>query len=226
MKSEDEVENFFKVIDSRNINDEKKYFCKQAFEGCIPFGFWNVLYKKINHNKDIFENIIIKYVAKLNIALRKGYGLIFVGDNGTGKTHFSCYILSAAIKKGRTVYYTTLPELENNLKRGFNEWNINKRLNYFLSSDFVVIDEIGKELVGKKRSDGYYITCQFERILKKRFDDNMPTILISNLSAGDLMQTYGSSIESILNGKYRLVQFETGDYRDKISKRMDEEMGY
>jgi DNA replication protein DnaC len=225
MRTEKEVEKFFESVNSRNLNSEKKYFYKQAYEGCLPFGFFNVLHKKITHNKEIFENIVVRYVQKIDVVLKNGYGLIFTGDNGTGKTHFVSYILSSAIKKRRTVYYTTLPELENNLKRGFSEWDINKRLDYFLSSDFLAIDEVGKELVGKRRADNY-INCQFERILKKRFDDNMPTILVSNLSASDMCKTYGSSVESILNGKYRFVQFETGDYRAKLSKRMGDEMGY
>ncbi len=194
-----------------------------AYRSCIPKDFWNIKKKDITHNKDIFKNIVLKYVKNLKTAMNNGYGLLFLGDNGVGKTYFISYTLMRAIKKGRTVYYTTMPQLEYNLKRSWNDPKISKRLNWYLTSDFVAIDEFGKENVNSRDK---YMSVQAERILKQRCDDSLPMLLATNAAYEDLNAIYGSTVGSVLIGKYQLVAMKPGDFRKEVAKSMAEEMGY
>jgi len=67
---------------------------------------------------------------------------------------------------------------------------------------------------------------QVERLLKQRFDDAMPTLIATNMNQEDLYRTYGTTIGSIMIGKYKAVVLKSGDYREKLADRMDKEMGY
>lgn len=227
MRSKGELEEYIKKVRIKNIDEEKRMFSIQAYEGCIPLEFWNIKKESVKHNTEVFEKIILKYCKKINVAHKRGYSLCLLGNNGVGKTYFISYILSRAIKKGRTVYYTTLPELEHNIKRGFDDREVSRRLEMLLTSDFLAIDEMGKEQRSKKnKTSATFMDTQVERILKKRFDDSAPVLLGTNLSADDLVRVYGSSVASILRGKYQLAQLDGGDYRAVLARRMSKEMGF
>ena len=79
MRNQDEVIEFENSIKGKKFSDEKKYFYVSAFEGCIPFKFWDVQKKQIDHNKQVFKKIILKYCKNVNTALQKGYGLVLIG---------------------------------------------------------------------------------------------------------------------------------------------------
>jgi DNA replication protein DnaC len=226
MRSEFEIEEYKKRIETKQISETKKYFFIEAYEGCIPLDFWNIKKEEVEHNCEIFREVILKYCKKFKTTHRRGYGIILFGDNGEGKSFFLSYILTRAIKKGKTVYYTTLPQLDHNIKRGFRDHKIAERIEMMLTSDYLAIDEIGKEQKGdKKKIAPIYSDTQFERILKRRFDDGMPTLLGSNLNYEDLIGMYGSTVESVIKGKYTMAELNEGDYRAILATRMRKEMG-
>jgi DNA replication protein DnaC len=192
-----------------------------AYEACIPRDFWNIKEEKITHNRSQFELLIKPYVVNLNKALKNGYGMLFTGDNGVGKTFFMSYILCEAIKKGRTAYFTNMPDLDYNIKRGFNDKHIEERLRYMLTSDFVAIDEMGKE---RFKKDPKYMDAQVERIMKKRIDDSLPMLLATNMSELLMKEVYGSTVSSMLTGKFKTVIMQPGDLREHIAERMEQEI--
>ena len=195
----------------------------QAFEACVPKDFQNIKPGDVKHNVDVFKGIVLKYVEKLNIAIKKGYSLAFLGANGAGKTYFMSYILMEAIRRGRTAYYTTIPQLEFDLKRGWKDKALEQRLEWLLTSDFLALDEAGVERKMRKDNE---IAVHIERILKQRCDDNAPVLLSTNLSYKSLLSVYGSAVGSVIDGKFEKVIMESGDYRKKIARKMKKEMGY
>lgn len=194
-----------------------------AYEGCIPQDFWWTMDDDVTNNRAVFDQTIVPYVAKIKTALRNGYGLLFLGDNGVGKTYFISYILMEAIRKGRTVYFTTMPDLDYNIKRGFKNGVVEERLRYMLTSDFMAIDELGKE---RAKADNTFMDAQVERIMKRRLDDSYPMLLATNMDADSLDKAYGPTVASMLTGKFQAVMMEPGDFRSSLQKRMVKEMGY
>jgi DNA replication protein DnaC len=197
----------------------------QQYEACIPKDFWNVDPKGIDHNKRVFKEVIQKYVDGIHVALMKGYGFALLGSNGVGKTYFISYVLSEAIKNGRTAYYTTMPQLAHNIKSGFDDVEARKRLEWYLTSDFLAIDELGKEKFHKKEQKTF-IDTEIERLMKNRCDDALPVILAANMNHDQLFSSYGATIGSIIMGKMKMATMKDGDYRVKMSKSMNAEMGY
>jgi DNA replication protein DnaC len=133
------------TADQLGEDDPRVGYRVACFEACIPRTFWNVSSADITYNVQVFSSVVVRYRKRLRRALREGYSLLFVGDNGVGKTMFSSYLLTQAIKRGFTAYYTTLTRLDADIKRGFRDKEADQRLQLMLESDFVAIDEVGKE---------------------------------------------------------------------------------
>lgn len=237
MRTQQEVENFRAaafmkyVMKCRNCKGDdfsckcrsKQEWAVSAYEACIPQDFWWSKKEDVTHNVDVFQDIVLPYVKNLKIALRKGYGLLLLGDNGVGKSYFISYILMSAIKAGRTAYYTTMPVLEKDLKKGFRNEELADRLEWLMTSDFVAIDELGKERV-KNSND--FMDGQVESFLKTRLDDNMPMIIAANMDVNSLEKAYGPTVASMMSGKFQIATLTPGDFRKKIRKKMIKEMGY
>jgi DNA replication protein DnaC len=147
---------------------------------------------------------------------------LFHGDNGVGKTMFMAYVLTQMIRRGNTAYYTTLAQLDVDIKRGFKVADAETRLDELLSSDFVAIDEIGKE---HYRADSY-LNTRLELLMKQRYDDGEPLLMGTNLDFRTLSDMYGASMTSMWEGKYQQVLLESGDFRRSIPARMRKDMGF
>lgn len=212
-------------LDSDCICVRKYQFEIEAYEACIPQDFWYTKTSDVTVNTENFKKYVKKYVVKLGVAHRKGYGLVFTGSNGVGKTTFLSYIGANAIRKGRTSYYSTVPELDHDLKKGFDDTHAKFRLEVMLTSDFLLLDEMNKETFKDIEKPTWFKT-QLERILKKRFDENKPVLMATNATPSQLIATYGPTFASMLSGKYRVVVMTPGDIRPMLSKKMLKEMDY
>ena len=195
----------------------------RMYEACIPMDFWDFEPEHVEGNVEQFKSIVQPYMSKMGTALNRGYGLMLLGDNCVGKTLFNCIVLKhAVLRRGFSAYYTTMLDLDHNIKRGFNKPHLQDRLDWYLTSDFLAIDELGKE---QFKSGDSFMRTQVERILKRRFEDSMPTLIGTNASMDELEQIYGATLSSILVGKYTLVQMDPGDFRERMAAKMRRDMG-
>lgn len=222
MRTHDEVEDF-KVRTKKDGDTFTRAKHVSLYRACVPRDFWDVRPDDVAHNVEAFRSYVVPYCTRLDRARASGYGLFFEGDNGVGKTMFLSYVLGYAVERGYLAYYTTVLDLDFDLKRGFGDREIMGRMDQLLDSDFLALDELSKE---QFRSGDSWIRTQVERVLKRRHDNNMPTLVASNASAKKVGQAYGATVASVLAGKYQHVVFDAGDYRDRLRSRMREDMGY
>jgi DNA replication protein DnaC len=222
MKSEQAVEEFEARI--KGSGDEHNQRAVLLYEACVPMSFWEVVQSDVEHNRDLFESSVLQYCEKLHMARTRGYSLLCMGSNGTGKTLFISYILKQVIEYGYTAYYTTVLDYDHNIRLGMNNSEVASRLEWMLGSDFLAFDELIKE---RYKDGDNWMRLEIERILKYRNDNNLPTLVGTNASLEEIGDAYGASICSVLNGgKYKHLLFSPGDYRQKQRKQMEEEMGY
>lgn len=196
----------------------------KAYEACVPRDFWKVKASDVTGNVEVFKGLVVPYTERLKTAWSKGYGLLMTGNNGVGKTMFLSFVLMQIIRRTRySVYYTTLLRLDHDIKRGFNDTEAARRLQWMLGSDFLAIDEMGKE---RFREGDTFMRSQIERILKDRYDEGMPTLIATNADRKEIGEFYGASVASILEGKYKPVPLSPGDFRKRMAERMEKEMGF
>lgn len=223
MRSAREVEQFAsQLAEDDKTPDEAVNYYVGCYEACVPKKFWDVSSEKISHNKAVFNKIVLKYCSHRRKAMRNGWGLIFTGDNGVGKTMFMSFILTQMIKRGCSVYYTTIAGLDKDIKSGFNDPEAARRLDWLLDSNFIAIDELGKEHF---KADSF-LNMRLEQLLKQRCDDNDPVLLASNLSYNVLCEVYGPSMSSIFDGQYAKASMQPSDFRKIVAENMKRDLGF
>lgn len=129
-----------------------------------------------------------------------GYGLLFLGSCGTGKTHLACSIVAALIANHQFLFpkYYRTSEIFSAVRKSYvpgSQTSEDEVLNYFSGIELLVIDEVGVQ----KGSDA-------ERrilfsILDTRMTSNKPTILLSNLSAEGLCSLLGDRLYDRVRSK-------------------------
>jgi primosomal protein DnaI len=111
--------------------------------------------KKFISDKNEFEQksqLVENFLAKMDSKNPQQKGVYLVGPMGVGKTNLLKFLtLIAATKYQKTVAFTTVTELTNKLKQGFddNSINVNKFLDELKIVDLLVLDDLGSEQVTK-----------------------------------------------------------------------------
>jgi len=106
--------------------------------------------------------------------------LFFTGGNGTGKTHLAMCLA----KDGAT--YRRLPDIFREVRMNFEREE--EVIEYYGESDLLVIDEIGRQ----KFSD-FELNLFFE-IIDRRWNNMLPTTIITNLTVDEFGEYYSTAI--------------------------------
>jgi DNA replication protein DnaC len=244
MRSEDEIKSYAGSRAARMLRCQKcqggSLSCEcrlsydldlRLFESCVPSDFWYSKREDVQHNVDVFSDVIEPYVKRVPIAHKVGAGLFLYGANGCGKTMFLSWILVRILRSALfSCYYTTMPNLTAMVKKTWNDRSgqMARHLETMIvTSDFVVFDELGKERAGSGDS---FTRVELERFLKARFDAGRATLYASNAAPSSLgvdpeSGGYGQTIMSMIEGRSQVVPMEAGDFRkgrmrDDVARQM------
>lgn len=163
--------------------------------------------KEIKKGVEFFAN---DYVEKTLMFLEqsprnKVQNLLLMGEPGRGKTHLSCAMAKEYIKQGKTVHFTTMLNLVNDVLN--KEINIRKIVE---TVDLLVIDEMGYEY----HTDTKWALKQIKELFRIRYNKHLPIIATTNFYPSELNELYDKSLMSILNGSFFFVLAESeSDYR-------------
>lgn len=130
-------------------------------------------------------------------AKASGYGLIFYGNPGTGKTHLATAIIQWLLPDVSAVY-TRVSDIIGYIRTG---WRAESPVSAFEASrrfvdiDLLVIDELGVQAGSISEQ-----TLLFE-VIDARLSENRPTIFLSNLSPTDLVGVIGERLVDRIKGK-------------------------
>ncbi len=162
-----------------------------------------------------------QYVGHWNEYGPKGYGFLFHGASGLGKTHLACALLQELQKRHEVQgLYVTTYELIADQKKRFDKarrendtQDGNTLMELCLEADFLILDEVGLE-----RGTEFELDL-IQTLLIRRFDHLKPTVMVSNLSfktknsRGKTLGVYlGQRITDRLRQFCRMFEFE-GDSR-------------
>lgn len=170
----------------------------------------------ISDNKDNAQalNISKQYAKMFRSRLETGGGLIFCGKPGTGKTHLSCAIANHVMRELRlSVLFTSVLKLTRQVKETYSrDSNKTEReaIDLFSVPSLLIIDEVGVQYGSDAEKQ-----ILFE-VVNNRYEEMLPTILISNLTLKELKDFIGDRvIDRMREGGGALVSFDWNSHRGR-----------
>lgn len=140
--------------------------------------------------------------------------LLLYGNTGVGKTFLTNCIAKELLDRSHTVVYLTSLKLFDILEaykfdRDISQTEKNATLSYILSSDLLIIDDLGTEL------NNSFTSSQLYHCIDTRLTNHRSTIISTNLSFDDLREQYSERIFSRITSNYTLLKITGDDIRLK-----------
>ena len=138
-------------------------------------------------------------------------GLIFCGRPGTGKNHLACGVARHFIKNKKSALVTTAFEMVSTVKESWRNNGVNEKqiIDKFVKVKLLVIDEVGVQFGSD--TEMLYLTM----IINKRYENQNPTILISNLSPKEITGFLGERIIDRFKEGGHMLAFTWESYRGR-----------
>jgi DNA replication protein DnaC len=155
----------------------------------------------------MFIKDIEYYLKNITKKREEGSPWLIYGPTGTGKTLGASLILKQAYKQGYTIKYTIWTDL---IDAVFDDELLITKLR---EVDFLVIDDFGRDKVAKESK---FIEDLLEKIIKYRYSDKRPTILISSIDYTELRRRF-SVIPSLI-GPNSISQVDGINFRLQLKK--------
>ena len=161
------------------------------------------------------ENIInvTKDVNAFISDFPSGQNLLFYGDTGVGKTFLTHCIASELLGRGHSVLYLSAIDLFDLFSKytfdNNSEGDYRDAFSQILDCELLIIDDLGTELTNSFTNSRLFY-CINERILA-----GLSTIISTNLSLEELMNTYSERIFSRLTMSYGIYKIFGDDIRMK-----------
>jgi DNA replication protein DnaC len=153
------------------------------------------------------------YALSWNAIKKIGTGLIFSGKAGAGKTHLACSIAYEVIEQGGAAYFATVAEVMRTIKSSFSkdaETTEQEQIDHFSNIELLILDEVGMDY-----GTDFNKALIFE-ILNNRYENMLPTLLLTNLDASALREYLGERlIDRMREGGGKLIAFTWESHRGK-----------
>jgi len=135
----------------------------------------------------------------------------FIGQSGTGKSHLAVALGVEAVRAGRSVYFSPLADIIDNLAKADREGRLRERIRYLCRAQLLIIDEIGYLSVGAGAGNLFF------QLVNARYERGA-MILTSNRGFAEWGQVFGDAIiatallDRLLHHAV-VVQIEGSSYR-------------
>lgn len=166
--------------------------------------------KDLKSVKQFFKD----YLSKLEEVFETNQGVFLYGSNGVGKTLISCMIVKEAYRHRYTAKRVTFVDYISAYTRLWNARSVEEKetledelYNTYKAVEFLVIEEIGKEIDSKVSAP------ILEDLLRYREDNELVTVVCTNLVLAEVEERYGTSVFSLIKGNMTPVKIEGKDKR-------------
>lgn len=160
------------------------------------------------------KGVAKKYLKDLENMKEEGYGILFGGPPGPGKTTIAVIILKYLLRAGWTVWMTSLGEIVESIQTSWDKNEHSDFLEKCREVDFLLIDDVGKE---HKGPSGFSATV-FDNLIRHRVQHRMPIFLTTNLDRRTIRSRYGESLLSLIEGKCYITVIDDDDVRQTVLK--------
>lgn len=160
------------------------------------------------------------YVAHAREVIENNIGLYIYGDNSTGKTFMAACLCNELLWAGFACIYTSLNSILNDIQSSYDGSGVGegKLLNALRGCDFVFIDDLGKEFIGREYDvrSAKWAEKKLYNIINARYAAKRPTVFTSNYSIADLagiLSLDKAIVERIDEMATRTIRLHGDDFR-------------
>jgi DNA replication protein DnaC len=165
--------------------------------------------ERYNQLNDDVVTPVNKYLTDLKYNYHYGLGLGFQGPLGTGKTLVATHILKAALKQGFSGYFIQFKDLFHAWAAAWKDDESKEEVEVYMKrANFLVLDE----LISDPRNNTGYLTDGLEAIMRHRYNNNLPTILTTNMTEDQISVEFGRPY-SLISGVTTWLTMKGVDYR-------------
>jgi DNA replication protein DnaC len=157
--------------------------------------------------------------------IERNESILFIGDNGTGKSHLAHSLALMACQGGYKTYYTTCSELINDLNAGVYEKTMGKRMRKYTNPELLLIDEMGHDRLELQVVKEAHLLF---KVIDQRYNNNKSLIFTTNVEEPDWAEFLGDPIttSAILDRIFHhsvIVKIDGPSYRMYKSELLQKE---
>ncbi len=165
---------------NRKDKSYKKRFQKAHFPFTKTLEEYDFNFQPTLNRQEIYNLATCEFI-------RKKENVVFIGPPGTGKTHLSISIGIKALQQGYKVIFTTVSDMMSALFESKADNSYVQKLKYYLSSDLLILDELGFRKLNE------HIVDQFYEIISQRYEKGS-LIITSNKTFDEWGNIFWDSI--------------------------------
>lgn len=146
--------------------------------------------------------------------IREGSFLVMGGVTGTGKSHLALAIAQIVMLRG-TAMYMDVVDLIRRVRGTWRRDSVKSEEEMFSllgGIDLLIVDEVG---VQRGTDDEQNVIFD---VINRRYRDNRPTILLTNLDGRSLVEFLGPRVMSRLSERAQFLSFQWDDWRRRERK--------
>ena len=187
---------------------EAAYQMQKSVESSgVPRRYWHVDFDTyISRNEKDLKNL--ETIKKFTSLDNNDKVLILLGAKGLGKTHLGSSIIRNC--GGKFISIEELIFKYESVQDFHAKTNREELMDLYSSTKMLVIDEIGGSMQQEKEN------ALLNYILRRRYENMLPTVLISNLSKAELLKKFGEAVLDRLCETCISLEFEGESYRTSI----------
>lgn len=125
--------------------------------------------------------------------IRRRESILFIGKNGTGKSHLARSLAMKACEKGFKVYYTTCSQMINDLNTGVYEKTLSRRIRKYVNPELLVIDEMGHDRLELEVTREAHLLF---KVIDERYKQRKSLIFTTNVEEQDWAEYLGDPIST------------------------------
>ena len=200
---------------NRKDNSYKKRFQKAHFPFTKTLEEYDFNFQPTLNRQEIYNLATCEFI-------RKKENVVFIGPPGTGKTHLSISIGIKALQQGYKVIFTTVSDMMSALFESKADNSYAQKLKYYLSSDLLILDELGFRKLNE------HIVDQFYEIISQRYEKGS-LIITSNKTFDEWGNIFWDSIlasailDRIVHHCHLILikgeSFRMRDQKEKLKKK-------
>lgn len=166
------------------------------------------------------KDLMTSYVASADEALSDKAGFFICGGPGVGKSLLAMLVAKSLVEETKhRVRVFSFSGLIDLYKETWTSKEAKDKFKQLVQiTDFLFIEDFGKEYVSKDDEGRSFPTTVLEEVISKRNMFNKVTFIVSSIDAKFVSKAYSEGLYSLIKEVCVPIRIEGSDYRSKINK--------